>query len=421
MTLLHTPPPDARALPDDVCLRASGVSKKFCKKLKRSMLYGCLDLAGNFIGMNPAEAVLRRDEFWALDDVSFELRRGEILGLIGTNGSGKTTLLRLLAGIFPPDKGEITLRGRVAALIALGVGFHPHMTGRENIYLNGSLLGMSRDELDAKFDSILAFSEIESFIDAPVASYSSGMRVRLGFSVAIHIDPELLLIDEIFAVGDLRFRSKCQERLSDMLDRCAIVFVSHQMSTIARICSRVMILSNGKAVYDGPTPTAIREYVEKHSPGEFAPKRLGTGDATIDSLWVSGEDDGDAVACAFGAPLEVKLVLAVNPAFPTFIVVVQFMGMDGAYIVQCHSGYNGQVFTNTGARQTVQLRIPSVTLNPGRYFMTILVYDVMNTRQMAHLHAVRTVHVHGPFVGSTAIQWQGDWKITPHSAAGNQT
>jgi len=408
-------------LPDDICLRATGVSKRFCKNLKRSMFYGCLDLASNFVGLKPKSSSLRKDEFWALDDVSLELRRGEILGLIGTNGGGKSTLLRRFAGILPPDKGEITTRGRVAALIALGVGFHPHMSGRENVFLNGSLLGMSRDEIDAKFSSIVAFSEIEAFIDAPVATYSSGMRVRLGFAIAIHIDPELLLIDEVFAVGDLRFRSKCQERLSDLLNRCAIIFVSHQMSTVARICSRAVVLSKGKVAFNGSTPDAIREYVEKISSTCFEPKLLGSGDAVVESIEVAGQSGTDPVACSHGNPLDVSLGLRVAPTFQRFVIVVQFMGLDGAYVAQCHSGYNHHVFENTGETARVQVRIPSVTLNPGRYYMTILVYDESNTRQLAHLHAVRELRVGGHFVGSTAAQWQGQWEMSGGSTESRPT
>ncbi|MBE9531297.1 MAG: ABC transporter ATP-binding protein, partial [Proteobacteria bacterium] len=193
----------------EVVISIKNLSKKFCTHLKRSMAYGIIDLSKNLVGIKPNTEELRRDEFWALDNMNFELKRGEVLGLIGLNGCGKTTLLRLLTGIFPPDKGEITIKGRVGALIAVGAGFHPHMTGRENIYLNGTILGMSAKELDACFDDIIEFAEIGDFIEAPVSTYSSGMRVRLGFAIAIHINPDILLIDEVLAVGDLNFSIKC--------------------------------------------------------------------------------------------------------------------------------------------------------------------------------------------------------------------
>ena len=239
-------------LPNDVVLRVDNVSKKFCRNLKRSLWYGLQDLGRNMLGGKrtsttsvPAKALakadpqleisdspitdvqspipnnyspitnnrnllpLRPSEFWALQNISFELKRGECLGLIGPNGCGKSTLLRLIAGIFPPDEGRISFRGRVGALIALGAGFHPHLTGRENVFLNGAILGLSQEEIKDKFSEIIEFAEIGDFLDAPVATYSSGMRVRLGFAVASVIEPDLLLIDEILAVGDRKFRAKC--------------------------------------------------------------------------------------------------------------------------------------------------------------------------------------------------------------------
>ena len=217
---------------NEIVLSAKKVSKKFCKKLRRSMAYGLTDLTKNLFGIKPDSSGLRKEEFWALNEIDFELRRGEVLGLIGVNGSGKTTLLRLLSGIFPPDKGEIMIKGRVGALIALGAGFHPYFSGRENIYLNGAILGISRGELDAQFDKIVEFSEIGDFIDAPVATYSSGMRVRLGFSVAIAMKPDVLLIDEVLAVGDLGFKVKCLNEINELMKNAAVIFVSHSMQFV---------------------------------------------------------------------------------------------------------------------------------------------------------------------------------------------
>ena len=220
----------------EVILSAKDVSKKFCKKLRRSMAYGLTDLTKNLFAIKPGSAELRKEEFWALKDIDFELRRGDVLGLIGVNGSGKTTLLRLLSGIFPPDKGEIMIKGRVGALIALGAGFHPYFSGRENIYLNGAILGISRDELDAQFDKIVEFSEIGDFIDAPVATYSSGMRVRLGFSVAIAMKPDVLLIDEtdeqyIIALEKIQDQEPVEEKSLKISKEMvkAILYKPHQM------------------------------------------------------------------------------------------------------------------------------------------------------------------------------------------------
>ena len=186
---------------NDVTVRADHVSKKYCKSLRTSMRYGIEDIGRNLLGLRSRSERLRPGEFWALEDVSFEVRRGEAVGIIGPNGSGKTTLLKLLNGIFWPDRGKITVRGRVSVLIELGAGFHSSLTGRENIYINAAILGMTKQETDDRFDAIVDFADIGDFIDTPVKYYSSGMFVRLGFAVAVHCDPDLLLIDEVLAVG----------------------------------------------------------------------------------------------------------------------------------------------------------------------------------------------------------------------------
>ncbi len=248
---------------DGIVIKIEDVSKKYCKSLKRSMLYGIKDIGRNVLGMSSHSENLRKDEFWAIDDVSFEVKKGETLGVIGPNGSGKTTLLKLLNGIFWPDKGKITVKGRVGALIGIGAGFHPLLTGRENVYINAAILGMTKKEVDEKFDSIVEFADIGDFIDVPVKFYSSGMFVRLGFAVAIHCEPEILLIDEILAVGDLSFQNKCFKYLGELRKKAkGVVFVGHNLAQVRIICSKVMILSHGRPVYYGDTFRGIVKYHE---------------------------------------------------------------------------------------------------------------------------------------------------------------
>ena len=248
---------------DDVVISVKQVSKKFCRNLKRSMIYGIHDLSRSFWGMPGNSTQLRKHEFWALEDISFDLKRGETLGIIGENGSGKTTLLRVLTGIFPPDKGEIVIKGKVGALVAVGAGFHPHMTGRENIYLNGVILGMTRKEIDAKFEDIANFAEIGDFLDAPVSTYSSGMRVRLGFAIAIHANMEILLIDEILSVGDLSFQNKALRKMGEFRQQAAAsIFISHHLEHIRNICNRVIVLSKGAIIFYGNTSEGVVFYQE---------------------------------------------------------------------------------------------------------------------------------------------------------------
>ena len=235
---------------EDVLVKVEGLSKKFCKDLKTSLWYGVKDLASSITG-NHKEGVLRDKEFWALKDISFELRRGECLGLIGHNGTGKSTLLKILNGLINPDEGSVTMRGRVGALIELGAGFNPILTGRENIYNNGAILGFTRKEMDGKVEEIIDFSEIREFIDMPVQNYSSGMKVRLGFAVAAQMEPDVLIIDEVLAVGDLGFILKCFKAIDVMLNNTAVIFVSHNMPMVSRICDKVILLNKGQHEYAG--------------------------------------------------------------------------------------------------------------------------------------------------------------------------
>jgi len=218
---------------EEILIEVNQVSKRFCKDLKRSMRYGFMDSLRAIAGKDATATELRKDEFWAVKDVSFQLRRGECMGLIGHNGAGKSTLLKMLNGLINPDQGSIVMRGRIGALIELGAGFNPILTGRENIYNNGAVLGFTRKEIDEKIEAIIDFAEIREFIDAPVQNYSSGMRVRLGFSVAAQMEPDILLIDEVLAVGDLGFVVKCMNRIQQLLKSCAVIFVSHSMGQIS--------------------------------------------------------------------------------------------------------------------------------------------------------------------------------------------
>lgn len=245
---------------DEVLIKVEGVSKKFCRSLKKSLWYGLKDIAGEVVGCNGNLNQLRPLEFWAVNDVSFQLRRGECLGLIGRNGAGKTTLLKMLNGLIKPDRGRIEMRGHLGALIALGAGFNPILTGRENIYVNGSVLGLTKREIDAKIAEIIDFADIGDFIDTPVQSYSSGMQVRLGFAIATALNPDILLLDEVLAVGDASFRHKCYNRIGNLRQSSATIFVSHSMDQVGQFCDRLLVLSAGRAVHDGDVSYGINIY-----------------------------------------------------------------------------------------------------------------------------------------------------------------
>lgn len=248
---------------NEILVSVQNVSKKFSLDLRSSLKYGAADILKSTFGIK-INKDLRPKEFWAVKDVSFKLRRGECIGLIGHNGAGKSTLLKILNGLYTPDKGQIVMKGKVGALIELGAGFNPILTGRENIYNNASILGFKRKEIEQKIDSIIEFSEIEKFIDMPVQNYSSGMKVRLGFAVAAHLEPDVLIIDEVLAVGDMAFSLKCFKKIDELLSNTAIIFVSHNMTQVSRICNQLILLDYGKIDYQGfDISKGIKNYLSK--------------------------------------------------------------------------------------------------------------------------------------------------------------
>ncbi len=225
------------------------------------MLYGSQDIMKDFLGIKSKTHLLRNGEFFAVDSVSLELIKGETLGIIGMNGSGKSTLLKMMNGIYMPDQGSIEIKGRVGALIEVGAGFHPMLTGKENIYINGSILGMSKRELDEKYSEIVDFSELADFMDTPVKFYSSGMFVRLGFAVAVFCNPEILLIDEILSVGDISFQNKAFKKLYSLKEKAnGIIYVGHNMQHIRNMCDRIMVMDGGRKLFIGDVAEGIRFY-----------------------------------------------------------------------------------------------------------------------------------------------------------------
>ncbi len=297
----------------ETLIKVENLSKKFCLDLKTSLWYGLKDICHEVMGQGDVSRdFLRKGEFWAVRDISFEVRRGECLGLIGRNGAGKSTLLKMLNGLIRPDTGRIELLGRVGALIELGSGFNPILTGRENIYINASVLGLTREEINRKFDAIVDFSEIGEFLDTPVQYYSSGMKVRLGFAVAAHVEPDVLLIDEVLAVGDMGFVLKCFNKMDELMQQTAMIFVSHNMPQVSRICNEVIVLTKGTVHFRS---TEVSEGISAYydlfdlKPVDFT----GNSQANLDAIWLtSGEMDSrkdTSFEIRHGDPLEIHLDL----------------------------------------------------------------------------------------------------------------
>ncbi|TPV35759.1 ABC transporter ATP-binding protein [Paucihalobacter ruber] len=307
----------------EVLVKVEGVSKKFCKDLKTSLWYGVKDM---FMGIkgHDTDGELRPKEFWAVKDINFELRRGECLGLIGHNGAGKSTLLKILNGLINPDAGTVTMRGRVGALIELGAGFNPILTGRENIYNNGAVLGFTRKEIDAKVEAIIDFSEIREFIDMPVQNYSSGMKVRLGFAVAAQMEPDVLIIDEVLAVGDLGFVLKCFRTIDVLLKNTAVIFVSHNMPMISRVCDQVILLENGEEAYHGgDVSKGIDDYYKKFV-NNHANIVYDAGVLELEKIQIVDANKSPTDSINWGETLSIEICLGIkkNIDIPIFKLVI---------------------------------------------------------------------------------------------------
>jgi lipopolysaccharide transport system ATP-binding protein len=299
---------------DKVAIKVDNVSKKYCKSLKRSMFYGIQDILRNTLGLSSHSNILRKGEFWALHDILLEVKKGETIGIIGPNGAGKTTLLKLLNGIFWPDEGKITINGKVGALIAVGAGFHPLLTGRENIYINAAILGMTKKEVDKKFDDIIEFADIGDFIDSPVKYYSSGMFVRLGFAIAVHCDPEVLLVDEVLAVGDIEFQNKCFNKIGELMSKgMTVILVSHNIFSIRRICNKCLWLDRGKIRKYGDTLSVTDAYQNWILEKEKKVMSLSDKDECLKIENVYFKDQDKVERTTFGPDETVSCVIIVNP------------------------------------------------------------------------------------------------------------
>jgi len=301
------------------------------------------------------------EEFWALSDVSFEIRRGEVIGIIGRNGAGKSTLLKILSRITEPTRGRITLKGRVSSLLEVGTGFHPELSGRENIYLNGAILGMSRREIAAKFDEIVAFAEVERFLDTPVKRYSSGMYVRLAFAVAAHLEPEILIVDEVLAVGDLEFQKKCLGKMSEFsLTGRTVMFVSHDLNAVLRLCPTSILLKSGQMLAMGPSASVVEGY-KKQGRNEIQRRRFGSDDFTVELEQAVVDIQDEHVVLNYGVRIQSSTTH--KSMYFAFDVVDPF----GTAIGQAFSVDLGPDTIAAGKSERRRFRIFLPRLIPGEY------------------------------------------------------
>ena len=388
------------------------VSKKYRRNMNRGSLRDSIaNLISRGLKREPAEPA-GAAEFWALRDVSFEVRQGEVLGLVGANGAGKSTILKLLAKVTAPTSGQVAVNGRVSALIELGAGFHPDLTGRENIFLNGAILGLTRREISERFDSIVEFSELAEFIDTPVKWYSSGMYVRLGFAVAVHVDPEVMLIDEVLAVGDVRFRDKCMKQV-DAFRRQGktMVVVSHDRHMLERLCTRALLMEHGQLIAEGSVDEVMDRYYQERyrdtsviSDVKGAPQGDVTGRYTrpleITGVSVSDASGQERPVFVSGEPVTVRMHFRANTyvSDPVFfcdlcrddlllngnntsrfdLATGQFQPGDTGVIEVCYEELNlleGQYYVRAGITQDIFTQIKYHVVDKA------VVFDVSSTIQ----------------------------------------
>jgi ABC-2 type transport system ATP-binding protein len=362
----------------------------------------------------------KMDVFWALDDVSFEVYEGSTTGLIGENGSGKSTMLKCLARILRPDKGSVSVTGKMSALLELGAGFHPELSGRENVFLNGAILGLKQKELNAKFDDIVDFAGIGKYIDEPVKNYSSGMYVRLGFSVAINVEPDILLVDEVLAVGDEAFQRKCLERFAQLKnDGKTVIIVSHSMQSVVNMCDHAVWFKKGQMMADGEPREVVEAYTGSIAIGEHRPAergdRWGSGEARIERAELLDRHGLQVTRVATGEPLTVRLWYNVSEpvARPVFSVAVQTL--QGVVISGPSTREAELVPEKLDGSGWLDLHLKQFPLLPGTYDVTASVTDFT----LAHPYDVRRnvlrfdVDRKGPTEPSGIVSLGGTWSFGP--------
>jgi lipopolysaccharide transport system ATP-binding protein len=357
------------------------------------------------------------NKLWALRDISFDVHQGEILGIVGRNGAGKSTLLKILSRITAPTLGRVTVQGRLGSLLEVGTGFHPELTGRENVYLNGSIMGMRRAEINRRFDEIVAFAEIDQFLDTPVKRYSSGMYVRLAFAVAAHLEPEVLLVDEVLAVGDMDFQKKCLGKMSAVgHDGRTVLFVSHNMQAVTDLCSRAVLLNRGEVETIGTANEVVRRYLSaRQTSASSASTVIDTGNFCIDRAVCYGPTEQDAMMPLKPCTIQIDVI----PRLPTRDISLHLLIRNdegGLYLGFDSVDFDAVAQTGPDIRARFVLSIPSCPLPPGHYYVDVIAKSY-STQVFDEMEQVVTFDVcEEPVYGTRRYErrWHGE-SVTPAS------
>ena len=391
---------------EDVLVKCENVSKKFCLGLKRSLWYGVQDICAELNPLRKYDSSfeeehaqkLRKDEFWAVKDISFELKRGECLGLIGHNGAGKSTLLKMLNGLIKPDYGRITMKGRIGALIELNVGFNPILTGRENVYIYGAILGFTKKEIEQKYDAIVEFAEMADFMEMPFRSYSSGMKVRLGFAVAAQMEPDVLIIDEVLAVGDIGFRLKCLNRVGELLKSSAVIFVSHMMPQVARVCSETLILNKGSQVlFTKDVSHAIAKYYSFF--GNEQERIILNKGVDLISFKIENQVDRSDGFVNFGDKITIKFHLKIKNTISSITAKIFFINQEMRTVLEVPSNLSNSPFkTDSSGLLKFNVAIPNISLNAGKYNVTLIIQEGDSDERLYRHDNIASINVRSKYI-----------------------
>ena len=377
-------------------LEFNHVWKKFRKGEKINSLRDAIPHLFTRKGKNIS---LEDQEFWAVKDISFNIKKGEVVGIMGANGAGKSTVLKLLSRIIIPNKGSMQINGRLSALIEVTAGFHPELSGRENVYLNATILGMRKKEIDDKFDEIVEFSGVKEFIDTPVKRYSSGMYSRLGFSVAAHMDPEILIVDEVLSVGDISFQAKCAQKMRELMSSGAtIILVSHQIPLIQSLCKRVILLNHGEVIKDGPTEEIVPEYqnlIFKTNEDAFKRKVKSTENQVkvkqeslieITNVTIEGSQEGHKEEFKIGEDLNIKVDYYAKKEIENPIVILDIIRSDGVLCCSINSQEFNIQLNKVIGHGHIEFDLGKINLASGIYLVKISFWE----REMIHPYVVRS-------------------------------
>ncbi len=393
---------------NDTLVKVNNISKKFCRDFKTSLWYGLTDICKEVLGIRKNDE-LRKHDFYAVRNVNFNISRGECVGIIGPNGAGKSTLLKMLIGLLKPETGHISVKGRVCALIQLTAGFNTLLTGRENIYIKGAILGMSKKEVDLKIDEIIDFAEIRDSIDSPVQTYSSGMVARLGFSIAVHTEPDVLVIDEVLAVGDAGFRNKCFAKIKQICENAAVIFISHNIHSVNRICDRVILMDQGKVIHEyDDIATGIEKYLELFR--QIKPKIEQKSHIDVEAIHINDSELEKQSSVKFGDSLKISVNGFSNKDAEVEIrLYFLSLNLENLAVVSS-SADKQQLLIKDQEKFNFSVEVPKVMLGVEKAYITMQISDKMSGERVYQNYAMTMLTItdhHEPFFSPNICE--GKW------------